>query len=137
MRGIVRRTTAAVGLAVVGLAVATGAAQGSAAAAEPHGAPPANSNSHLTVPISGQCAGQPVTVVAGDSEHAAAQVIDGGTGHLLPVSFTFTYADGSRFTEIVAPHNTLPTVDCEMGGVGLDGAPVTVDLVVVWQQVGR
>ena len=137
MRNIVRRTKATTVAALTTLAIAAAAAPSRALAAEPHGSPPANSNSHLTIPISGECAGLPVTVVAGDSEHAAAQVITGGTGHLLPVSFTFVYPDGSTATELVAPHNTLPTVTCHMGGVGPDGAPVAVDLTVVWQQVGR
>jgi hypothetical protein len=101
------------------------------------GTPPDTSNSHLTNSISGECDGLPVTFVAGDSDHAAAQITSGGTGHLLPVSFTFIFADGSQFTDVVAPHNTRPTVTCEMGGVGPEGSPVTVDVVAVWQHVGR
>ena len=136
MHNTIRRTTAAAATATAAIAIAAGTAPVTAQAATPRGTPPANSNSHLTIQINGECTGQAVTVVAGDSEHAAAQVISGGVGHLLPVSFTFIYADGSQFTELVARHNTQPTVTCHMGGVGPDGAPVAVDLTVVWQQVG-
>jgi len=110
---------------------------GAAHAVEAQGTPPPNSDSHLTIPITGECAGRPVTLVAGDSDHAAAQITNGGTGHLLPVSFTFIYADGSQFTDVVAPHNPRPTVSCELGGVGPDGSPVQVDVTAVWQQVGN
>lgn len=123
-------TTGATALALV-------TAGSPAAAVTPQGTPPETSNSHLTIPISGQCDGVPVTLVAGDSDHAAAQVTSGGPGHLLPVSFTFVFADGSEFTDVVSPHNTRPTVTCEMAGVGPDNAPVTVEVVAVWQRVGR
>jgi hypothetical protein len=132
----IRNALTVTGLAAGALALAT-AGGPFASAASPMGTPPDTSNSHLTISISGECDGLPVTFVAGDSDHAAAQITSGGTGHLLPVSFTFIFADGSQFTDVVAPHNTRPTVTCEMGGVGPEGSPVTVDVVAVWQQVGR
>jgi hypothetical protein len=136
MQQFARRTITATVTAAVALALAT-AIGPYASAATPHGTPPDNSNSHLNIPISGDCGGVPVTVVAGDSDHATAQIVSGGDGHLLPVSFTFIFADGSQFTDLVAPHNTLPTIGCEMGGVGPTGSPVTVDLVAVWQATGH
>jgi len=133
MHHLIGKAVATTGVGALALMLGTPAA----VAATPQGTPPETSNSHLTIPISGQCDGVPLTLVAGDSDHAAAQVTSGGSGHLLPVSFTFVFADGSQFTDVVLPHPTRPTVTCELAGVGPEGAPVTVDVVAVWQRVGK
>jgi hypothetical protein len=123
-----RRVLIAVAIGTAAIAVAA-----PALAAAPQGTPPDTSHSHLTIPITGECAGQSVTVVAGDSDHAAAQIISGGTGHLIPVSFTFVYADGTQSTTVVHPHLDRPTVTCDFGGVGPAGSPVEVEVTAVWQ----
>jgi hypothetical protein len=124
----IRRALIAVAIGTAAIAVAA-----PALAATPQGTPPATSHSHLTIPITGECAGQPVTVVAGDSDHAVAQIVSGGTGHLIPVSFTFLYADGTQSTTVVNPHPNRPTVTCDFGGVGPAGSPVEVRVTAIWQ----
>jgi len=78
------------------------------------------------------CAGQQYLVVAGDSAHAAARIVSDGTGHLIPVSMTFTAPDGSIFVEQGAPHPRQATVTCS--GTDMSGSGMTVTIVAVLQR---
>lgn len=116
-------TLAALGaLTVTALAVPTAAAHAS-------GTPAPNSNSHLNIQIPVTCDGEQLLVVAGDSPHASAQIVDGGKGHLIPVSITFTAPDGSTFVDHSAAHPQQETVTCS--GTDMSGSGMTVTIVAV------
>lgn len=113
-------------VAVGGLAAALCTAPAAARAAN---TPSPNSNSHLNIRIPVTCDGAPYLVVAGDSPHAAAQIVSGGTGHLIPVSLTFTAPDGSTFVDRAAAHPQQNTITCT--GTDLSGSGMTVTIVAV------
>lgn len=110
--------------AVVGAALTTVAAPAYAV-----GAPSPNSNSHLNIQIPVTCDGDQLVVVAGDSDHAAAQIVSGGTGHLIPVSMTFTAPDGSTYFDRIGAHPQQATVTCT--GTDMSGAGGSVTIVAV------
>ncbi len=119
------RTRSAALAAVLG-SIALAAGAGTAQAA---GQPATNSNSHLNIRIPVTCDGEQLTVVAGDSAHAVAQIVDGGTGHLIPVSMTFTMPDGTSETEQLGRHPHQPTVTC--AGTDVGGSGMTITIVAV------
>lgn len=114
--------------AVAALTTATAVAV-PVAAAHASGTPSPGSNSHLNVRIPVTCDGQQLLVVAGDSAHAAAQIVAGGTGHLIPVSITFTAPDGSTFVDQAAAHPRQQTITCS--GTDMSGSGMTVTIVAV------
>ncbi|GAA4484978.1 hypothetical protein [Microbacterium panaciterrae] len=90
------------------------------------GSPSSNSSSHLNIQIPVDCAGEQLLVVAGDNGHAAAQIVSGGTGHLIPVSMTFIAPDGSVFVDQLAAHPQQDTVTCSGTDMSGQGGSVTI-----------
>ncbi len=115
-------------VAIGGLTIATALA-GPATAAHASGTPSPKSNSHLNIQIPVSCDGEHLLLVAGDSAHAAAQIVDGGRGHLIPVSITFTAPDGSTFVDQGAAHPQQQSITCS--GTDLSGSGMTVTIVAV------
>lgn len=116
-------------LAALGSIAALTTLAGPVTAAHASGTPAPNSNSHLGIQIPVTCDGEQLLVVAGDSAHAAAQIVSGGRGHLIPVSITFTAPDGSTVVDQGAAHPQQTTVTCN--GTDESGSGMTVTIVAV------